>query len=388
MDLAGTPDLKKLTERADGEIGLPASIRALTVAEAKDPEFLAAWTKLADRASEPNPFYEPWFLLPSLEAFARSDRRIALIACCGDGALTGLIPVGRTRNYYGHPVPNVAGWLHDNAFYGAPLVEAGHELRFWTTLLEHLDREPGLALFLHLAHLDADGPLNVALEAVLHGSGREHAIAHRLDRAMLRSPLSPADYLAQSLSKKHSKELRRQRRRLAEQGELTLERRDDAFALDEWIAEFLALEAAGWKGEAASSLADTTETRSFFTGVMRGAAKAGKLDRLALRLDRKPIAMLASFVASPGCYSFKTAFDESYAAHSPGMQLQIENLATLDRPGIAWSDSCAAEGHPMIDRLWTERRTLVSRNIAIGGSLRRAAFRQLTALATRRRSQS
>ena len=77
---------------------------------------------------------------------------------------------------------------------------------------------------------------------------------------------------------------------------------------------------------------------------------------------------------APGSFSFKTAFDEDYARFSPGVLLQIENLALLEHSGIAWCDSCAVEGHPMIDSLWTGRRSVGRYSVAIGGSGRRAIF--------------
>jgi hypothetical protein len=57
--------------------------------------------------------------------------------------------------------------------------------------------------------------------------------------------------------------------------------------------------------------------------------------------------------------------------------LQCENLLMLDRPDIAWTDSCAAQGHPMIDHLWRERRALGRVSIAIGGKLRRKVFARM-----------
>ncbi|HSF12608.1 MAG TPA: GNAT family N-acetyltransferase, partial [Erythrobacter sp.] len=134
-----------------------------------------------------------------------------------------------------------------------------------------------------------------------------------------------------------------------------------------------------------SALASAPDTRAFFAETLAGAAAAGRLERLALRLDGRAIAMLANFITAPGAYSFKTAFDEDYARFSPGMLLQLENLALLERPGVQWADSCAVEGHPMIERLWRDKRRMVSRNIAIGGPMRRAAFRLLKAYETRRR---
>jgi hypothetical protein len=38
----------------------------------------------------------------------------------------------------------------------------------------------------------------------------------------------------------------------------------------------------------------------------------------------------------------------------------------LDDPRIARADSCAVEGHPMIDHVWRERLTLADRLISVG----------------------
>ena len=46
------------TPRPDGEL------RLLTRDEIAEPAFVADWERLAQRACEPNPFFEPWFLLP------------------------------------------------------------------------------------------------------------------------------------------------------------------------------------------------------------------------------------------------------------------------------------------------------------------------------------
>jgi hypothetical protein len=92
--------------------------------------------------------------------------------------------------------------------------------------------------------------------------------------------------------------------------------------------------------------------------------------------------MLANFLTPPGAFSFKTAFDEDYARFSPGVLLQIENLALLQRDGIDWCDSCAAQDHPMIDSLWAGRRAIGRYSVAIGGRAKRAAFAALLAAET------
>jgi CelD/BcsL family acetyltransferase involved in cellulose biosynthesis len=265
---------------------------------------------------------------------------------------------------------------------------AGLEEEFWRALLAHFDRMARRALFLHLPLLPAGGPVDAALERVLTARPRAHYRVAEENRAFLAGEMSAAEYLEGSMSAKKRKELRRQHNRLAEEGTLVFERLEGEAGLSEWTAEFLALEAAGWKGEAGSALASAPDTTALFTQSLAGAAAAGRLERLALRLDGRAIAMLANFITPPGAYSFKTAFDEAYARFSPGMLLQLENLALLERDDVAWADSCAVEGHPMIERLWRGQRRMVSRNIAIGGPLRRAAFRLLMAYETRPRSTS
>lgn len=332
------------------------------------------WQSLADGASEPNPFLEPWYALPALEAFAPD---VQIVSVERGGALIGLLPLARPRRYAGRPIPHLGGWLHANAFLGAPLVTKGREAAFWAALLDWADDHAGAALFLHLSHLPLDTPLVEALFAACASEGRRAVLVHREERALLQSALSPEAYLEAALPGKKRKELRRQHARLAEQGTLAFVREEGLDGLAEWTDAFLALEASGWKGRAGSALASSPQTAALFREGMAGAAQAGVLERLALTLDGKPIAMLANFLRAPGAFSYKTAFDEAYARFSPGVLLQRENLALLDRPDITWCDSCAAPDHPMIDSLWRERRAIGRVSIAIGGAPRRALFAAL-----------
>jgi CelD/BcsL family acetyltransferase involved in cellulose biosynthesis len=360
-------------------------IRTKSLTEVDTPAFRAAWDVLVTQASEPNPFFEPWLLIPALRQWGDG---VTIKAWYHYGRLGGLLPLRTSGDYYGHRVPHAAGWLHPNAFCGAPLIVAGHEEAFWRALLADCDRGPARHLFLHLPRLPADGPALAALDRVLADRPRAHYTAAEESRAILTGGSTAAAYLDAAMSAKKRKELRRQRTRLAEEGSLTFERIEGDQGLAQWTEEFLALEAAGWKGAQGSALASADETRTFFAETLAGAAAAGRLERLVLRLDGRAIAMLANFITAPGAYSFKTAFDEAYARFSPGMLLQLENLALLERPGIHWADSCAVEGHPMIERLWRDKRRMVSRNIAIGGPLRRTVFRLLKAYETRSRSPS
>lgn len=346
------------------------------------PAEIARWDALAQWAAEPNPFLESWYMLPALREFD-PDGKVVLLCLEADGLLAGILPIRREARYYGHPLPHWRGWLHPNAFLGTPLVARGFEAWFWREVLAWCDVNAGQALFLHLAQVASDGPLHAALTEVLAERRRPSATVMREQRAMLRSELDANGYLDQSLGGKKRKELRRQQRRLAEHGELTRERLTGIDNLIAWGHEFLALEQRGWKGAAGSALACDARNASLFLDALTGAARRGRLERLALRLDGQPLAMLASFVCPPGAFSFKTAFDEDFARFSPGVLLQCENLELLARPQVEWADSCATADHPMIDHIWRERREIVRLSIGIGGALRRGAFKLIAARETR-----
>lgn len=335
-----------------------------------------AWDALAGRLSTANPFFESWYLLAGLARFDPAGRICIASLHAADG-IEALVPLQRARRYGRHPVPHLAIWLHANAFLGAPLVAAGAEEAFWEALFEWADRNAGAALFLHCAALPLDTALADALQAVAARQGRRAALVHREERALLASPLGPAAYLEQAVPGKKRKEYRRQQARLAEQGTLTFARQEDAAGIGPWIESFLALEARGWKGGAGSALASAPETAGLFREAIAEAAARGRIERLSLSLDGEPIAMLVNMLAPPGAFSFKTAFDERFSRYSPGVLLQLENLSLLERAGIAWTDSCAAPDHPMIDSLWRERRAIGRFSIAIGGKARRTVFDRL-----------
>lgn len=369
---------------------MPATrIIARTWHDLDRPDRITQWRALAKWATEPNPFYEDWFLLPSLRVFD-PKAQVQLLCLEVDGQLAGLMPITQETSYYGYPVPHYTGWLHANIFLGAPLVAKGFEHVFWQHLLDYCDAQKGLLppVFLHLSHMPEDSSLTRALAEVLKRTGRPAAKVKSEQRAMLASDLDAEAYLAQSMSSKKRKELRRQSRRLEEEGTLTFTRiQDDPAALDdnaviEWAKAFTALEHKGWKGRAGSALSSAEETAHLFEQALLGAAEAGRLERLSLCLDGQPIAMLANFLTAPGSFSFKTTFDEDYARFSPGVLLQNENLSIIERPDIDWVDSCAAQDHPMIDKIWRERRVINRYSIAIGGKLRRTIFAALIAKET------
>lgn len=80
-----------------------------------------------------------------------------------------------------------------------------------------------------------------------------------------------------------------------------------------------------------------------------------------MRLGDRVIASLIVFVDAGRAWTWKTTFDETLSASSPGMLLMWRvTEALLDDPNIVSADSCAPPDHPVMSRLWQERRELVT----------------------------
>jgi hypothetical protein len=184
-------------------------------------------------------------------------------------------------------------------------------------------------------------------------------VVHKVERAHLQSDVSGDDYLRKTLNSHHLGEFRRLKRRLGDKGtlEYVIARQPDEVRLG--IENFLILEASGWKGRAGTAMAVDRYRAAFVREAAHRLAENDMCRVHSLLLDGKTIASLVVFVERGVAYTWKTAYDEAYAAYSPGMLLMIETTRThLDDPNIDVTDSCAIPDHPMMNRLWAERRPL------------------------------
>jgi CelD/BcsL family acetyltransferase involved in cellulose biosynthesis len=98
--------------------------------------------------------------------------------------------------------------------------------------------------------------------------------------------------------------------------------------------EFLALESSGWKGAKRSAIASHESTERFYSEVTDHLHHSRSLRFYALRVGAKPIAMQMGFVMNGVYYSPKVAYDETYAAFSPGQLLTQFVIADLARSGL------------------------------------------------------
>ncbi|MGZ8335396.1 MAG: GNAT family N-acetyltransferase [Allosphingosinicella sp.] len=380
LDRAGAPTARSDAARGPQATAAPEAVTVAVRDAALAIDALAPeWRALAADAAEPNCFAEPWFIAASLATLIEGEP-LRLAEVRRGGRLIGIIPLSIGRRYGRTRVRFVRNWWHPHLLLGTPLVRAGEESTFWSAVVTMLDAAGWAPNFLHVAGLVEDGPIHRGLVAAAAGLRRSCATVHREARAMLASELDSRTYYERTVRPKTRKEIRRLRHRLDELGPVVTRRLDRRDELDGWCDAFLALERQGWKGEQGTALDSHAATSAFFRAAIAGAWDEGRLHFLRLDLGDRPIAMLVAFIGPPGSFAFKTCYDEAFARYSPGVLIQLDNLAILDRADVAWMDSCAIENHPMIDSLWSGRRPIVRVTVKLKGvrrSLVHAACRLL-----------
>jgi len=317
----------------------------------------AEWAELAGNAVEPNPFYEPFALLPALRWLdADQDVRVLLIwaKIGGERRLAGLLPLTRAPLTPWLPLQAWTPWQHKYCFLASPLIHGEYAELVSKALLDWLGANGGISVLACVGGGAFEQALNREASALDLGL----AEAERRYRALFQAGESAETYLVRSVSGRHRKGYRRLERHLATHGKLDYRAATDDQALDTWVEDFLRLEAAGWKGRVGTAFADSAAERAYFRELVQGAHASGRAMALGLYLNGKPVALKVNFLCVEGAFSFKICYDEAYARYSPGVLLELENIREMHRLGVVWMDSCADEDHPMIDRLWPERREI------------------------------
>ena len=139
-----------------------------------------------------------------------------------------------------------------------------------------------------------------------------------------------------NLDSKFRQNLRRRRRRLAEQGEVKYFVVDgkDPKKLDEALADFFVIEASGWKGKGGTAIAQKPELVGFYTQLARDAAKRGALALGFLTLGGKPVAAHMTLIHAGRSFLLKLGYDESFHEFSPGQQLVSEAIRDACQRGL------------------------------------------------------
>jgi hypothetical protein len=152
------------------------------------------------------------------------------------------------------------------------------------------------------------------------------------------------------------KELRRQRNRLADDGEVRFSVSVSPQQTEAALDQFMKLEAAGWKGKRGTALGAQEGLSRFIKEAARKLAPQGRF--AVATLTRGADVIAAGLVVRHGArgYFFKTAYDERLSKCSPGVQLTLDLTRHFCADeSISSVDSTATASHPMINHIWKGR---------------------------------
>jgi CelD/BcsL family acetyltransferase involved in cellulose biosynthesis len=330
-------------------------------------QIVAEWQSLAARALEPNVFLEPAFALAAEPVFGREVGAGLVWSRASPSRLMGFFPARIERRRYGVALPVLVGWTHPYGPLGTPLIDRDAGAAVFSAWLDHLASRPDLPHLLLMPYLPVAGPLAEAFAAALaRRNGKSISLAAH-QRALLAPAGDVEHYLDHAVGAKKRKDLRRQRKRLAEAGTLASRTVREPAAMTAALGDFLALEAAGWKGRAGTAARTQDPVRAFMEKAVTGLTHEGKARIALLSAGDRPIAAIVTLQSGATAWCWKIAYDEAFARFSPGVQLLLEvTQALLDDPDVACADSCATADHPMIDHIWRERLGLADRLVRLG----------------------
>ncbi len=314
---------------------------------------------LAARALEPNVFGTGRFLAPAMPRLEDRVVRMAILRDTADGRNRArlLMPFSIEKPGFSIGASIIRGWANPFGPLGTPLIDGEEAAESVDNFLQALiDPHHKLPSILVLPEMRLSGPAAQLIKAVAMSRNLSIEETEKHDRPMLESLLDGEAYLKNAISAKHLREVSRQWRRLEEKGELTYNIARQPKEVRARMEEFLALEASGWKGKERSAMINDRYRAAFAREAVHNLAENDGVRIHTLDLDGEAIASMIVFVTSGEAYTWKTAYNEDFAAYSPGRLLLIKITDwNLDDANIIRTDSCAVPDHPIMSRFWTER---------------------------------
>lgn len=320
----------------------------------------AQWQELADHAAEPNGYY-----LPEWEAAVNASARdrggaLALTAWGHvDGAsgatarLIGLLPAISAWRAYRIPFAALVS-ADPYGPLGTPLLDQDADDDAVRRMMRQA-RDAGMRALI-LRDIPLQGPVLAAFTHALGADGLTPHILQSSERVGLDATRDADEVLRDALGAKKLKELRRQRNRLAEHGEITFEVARCPDDVARALEAFLSLEASGWKATRGTALAQHEGDLRFMQQATSALSARGLCEIVTLAAGGTPVASGVVLRHRDRAYWFKLGIDERFAKMSPGVQLALELTRHLCAdPAIAFVDSSANADHPMIGPIWRNR---------------------------------
>ena len=314
---------------------------------AKLADVRGAWSELLTRADVPNIFMDP-SLIAATDAADPSTPHRALLAwkyIDGRRQLSGVwsFAIERPRKS-ALPTRILCTPAFRHGHLATPVIDRHCLEETLDAMLDAIAGDTSLPKILAIDGMSADSATCDALMRLLQERGSAPLVFESFARPKLMSDLDGKAYLEKALSSSTRKKLRQHRRRLAEKGALTSVIVTAPAAVRDALEEFLAMEAAGWKGQNGTALLSDPADAAFMRGAVAALADHGAASIHALYFGGKPVSMQIVARAGSTAFTWKTAYDESFHDFSPGMLLfEDYTAAFLADKTIACVDSCSLD---------------------------------------------
>src|SRR5215475_5688741 len=222
---------------------------------------IAAWEELAAAAIEPNVFYEPWMLMPALQAYGAAVRLLFALVQTPDPArplgpplLCGFFPL-ELKDHSDSiskrlPLKTLCLWRKQEMIYlCAPLLRAGYGREALAAFFDWLAAGDHNCSLMEFGFVTGEGPFHHLLLDYLNLHLKFTYVTEAFTRALFRPAADAEDYLRSALGRFRRKEFKRLEKRLAETGRLEYTTLEQGGDVDAWVEEFLEFEAKSWKGK-------------------------------------------------------------------------------------------------------------------------------------------
>jgi len=164
-----------------------------------------------------------------------------------------------------------------------------------------------------------------------------------------------------TIKKSLQKDLKRARKKAQKYGTLSLKVISDKEQdnLQQYLKEFLHIEASGWKGHNQTAILSNNSRKKFFENYAISAFKDGVLRLFFLMLDGKAVAVQYGVESANAFWLLNIGYDEQYRDFSPGNLLLEESIQYASKNDLIHYNLLGK------DEPWTRRWTTTSRDSII-----------------------
>ena len=376
------------TERAAAHTAPRAPVQASVVRALDVPaRLLASWFSLHERALEQNPFFEPACVLAAAHHLPDGDR-IELLLAHDDSTVFGCMPLQSLSRWHWSPRRTTTTRVRRLTWLGTPLLDRTRADEAMAAMLGRLrDRRRATGhQLLAIEWMHTAGPVAGVLRRAAQRTGLPLALGERFERpGFLRLPAGAPGGTPggapEPVRRQHT--IHQKRRRLSErQGWAEfVDRSGDPAAVD----EFVALESSGYKGRNRVALAAWPGEPEWFVEMCAGFAADGRTLATALVAGDRTVADMVAVTAGDEVFLCVSAYDEEFAAYSPGIQLHYDTIDALARTHLRRIDTCTYAGNATLARIYPDRIPVATVLVGLGSPVERVLLAALPTVQRARR---